>query len=380
MKIINLLRQIKRSFSNYTPSVEILISKENLLHNLKEHQNKYPEISFSPVLKSNAYGHGLFEVAKILDKENLPFFVVDSLYEAMNMRSYGIKSPILVIGYTSAENIRSCKLSKVAFTITSLDQLKNVSGWIKRETKIHLKIDTGMHRQGILENQIDEAIKIIKSNRLITLEGICSHFADADNTDNTFTKSQIEKWNKIVPQFKKEFPSIKFTHISATSGVSNSPKIDANVARLGIGLYGIKQDPKSDLDLKPVLEIKTIISGIKTIPANEHVGYSITYKNETPTTIATLPVGYFEGVDRRLSSVGAVKIRNEFCPIVGRVSMNITTIDISKISDTILGDEVIVISKNKEDKNSIENIAKLAGTIPYEILVHIPQSLRRKVI
>ncbi len=380
MRLLDVLRNVRKSFSGYTPSVEVLISKTSLLNNLNEYKRKYPKLFFAPVLKSNAYGHGLVEVARILDKETKAFFVVDSLYEAMILRNKNVRSPLLIIGYTSANNISSCKLSNTAFAITSLEHLKSIAKTIITKINVHLKIDTGMHRQGILSSQINETIDIIKDSKLINLEGICSHLADADNTNQSFTQLQIDRWNKIVALFNNNFNTIKLTHILATSGLRYCARTLGNTARLGIGLYGIDPLASKDMNLKPVLRMQSIVSSTRTIPIGEYVGYNATYRTDCETKVATVPVGYFEGIDRRLSNCGIVKIDGTFCPIVGNISMNITSINISSVQNIKLDDRVVIISNNNDDPNSIQNIARLVNTIPYEILVHIPQHLRRTVI
>ena len=380
LKIIDILRNVKKAFSGYSPSVEILISKTSLLHNLNEYKRQYPNLLFAPVLKSNAYGHGLIEVARVLDKEKKAFFVVDSLYEVMVLRNKGIKSPLLIIGYTSPENIVNCKLPNIAFTITDLNQLQTIAKLLTKRKSIHLKIDTGMHRQGILPDQINEAIDIIRSHKFLYLEGICSHLADADNTDQSLTQSQLSYWDRAVTLFNKNFITIKFIHVLATSGIRNFDKATGNTVRLGIGLYGIGPLAQEDLNLKPVLQMQSIISSIKTIPTGEYIGYGATHKTEHETKVATIPLGYFEGINRRLSNCGVVKIGNIFCPIIGKISMNITSIDMSSVPSAKSGDKVIIISNNADDPNSITNIAELIDTIPYEILVQIPQHLRRRII
>ncbi len=380
MKLLRFLRKVRTYLARYNPSVEILISKANLVGNLKEYQKHYPKLSFAPVLKSNAYGHGLVTVAQILDRERIAFFVVDSLYEVMILRNEGIKSDVLVIGYTRPENIKNTKLARVAFTITSMEQLQEIARTISSRVRIHLKVDTGMHRQGILPDQIDDSIRIIKANKFLHLEGVCSHFADADNVDDTFTKSQIKQWERAVPLFSQNFQAIKFFHIAATAGTFYCEETYGNAARLGRGLYGISPSTFVELNLKPVLQMQSVISSLKTIEAEEYIGYNITYKTTRVTRVATVPVGYFEGVDRRLSNCGFFKIGDNYCPIVGRVSMNITSIDVTSLPDVKLGDAVTIISNCKEDLNSVENIAKLTHAIPHEILVHIPQHIRRTVV
>jgi alanine racemase len=403
-----ILNKIASPRVDYQPLIEVRIFKSALLHNLRTFQQKYPKLQFVPVIKSNAYGHGMVEVAGILDHENktltplhqssdsgagqanpspkgrgeslIPFFMVDSFYEALVLRRAGIKTKILVLGYCREEQLLSAKLKEVSFGIIDLQILKNLSAKLKKPLNIHLKIDTGMHRQGILMSEASDAIAAIKKNKNIVLEGICSHFADADGQDSSFTDKQIQDWNKIVKVFKEAFPSIKYFHTSATAGARYAGKIDANVGRLGIGLYGIDTSPSAQLDLRPALEVVSLISSIKHIPAGEKVGYGITFTSARPMIVATVPVGYNEGVDRRLSSLGCFKIRDVFCPIVGRVSMNISSIDVTDVPDVKIEEPVVVISGSKNDKNSVENLAKLCGCIPYEILVHVPQHLRRIII
>ncbi|MFH1145669.1 MAG: alanine racemase [bacterium] len=376
MKFLQTLRHWKKQLSHNQPLVTITVDKERLLHNLRLFQH-YQAVA--PVLKSNAYGHGLVQVAKILDDQQLPFLVVDSLFEARTLRAEGIKAKILVIGFTTVENINKVRLQNVSFTITSYEQLEDLAKNLKRKTAIHLKLDTGMHRQGIMLNDLNHAISLLQQNKNIIVEGICSHLADADSEEETFSMEQIRLWNEAVKELKAVFPTIKYTHLSATAGSFYSKEIDANVMRLGIGLYGINTSLKTNLDLQPVLEMKTVVSGVRTIQAGEGIGYNLTFKADKQMKIATIPVGYFEGVDRRLSNKGFFMIKGKPCPIVGRVSMNISTADVSDLPDVKMNDDVLVISKERSDLNSVEEIARLCETVPYEILVHIPQHLRRTV-
>lgn len=381
MRFLDLIRKVRRKFSNYAPIVEVAVSRSRLLHNLHEYQNKYPRLRFAPVLKSNAYGHGLVEVAEILDKESIAFLVLDSLYEALVLRSRGIKSKILIIGYTEVGNMVSSRLAGASFAVTSLEQLKELAVKAHNKIKIHLKIDTGMNRQGLEIGELDEVKKILKGSEYLILEGICSHLSDADGDDRAFTREQIGKWNKTVSFFKKEFPEIEFFHLSNTAGAAYVGDIDANVGRLGLGLYGINASPREKLELEPVLEMRSVVSSVREVKIGESVGYNAGFVASKNMKAATVPTGYFEGVDRRLSNRGFFKIGATFCPIVGKVSMNITSIDVSGISrnEVKLGTPVTIISRENEDKNSAQNLAELCDTIPYEILVHIPQHLRRTV-
>lgn len=355
-----------------------------MLNNLKEFRKLAPGGLIAPVLKSNAYGHGLIETARFFEKmKDIPFLIVDSYFEALALRRAGIKRQLLIIGYTSPEIIFTTSLRDIVFVITSLDTLRTLEG-ASDKIRIHLKIDTGMKRQGLLETEIDQALEEIANSDVIVLEGLCSHLSDADNEDPSFTEAQINVWNRICCKVKKMFPLMKYTHLSATEGHKFSKNIDANVSRLGIGLYGLIQGYKFTPRLRiiPVLKMKTIITGIKNIKRDDTVGYNNTFKAMKDMWIATIPVGYFEGLDRRLSNKGYVQVgvNKILCPIIGRISMNMASIDISNIANVKIGDEVIVISNNMSDKNSIISMAEMANTISYEIAVHIPAHLKREYI
>ena len=395
--MLNPLTWLSRRRFPYEPLINIEISRSALINNLNEFRKLAPHHSIAPVLKSNAYGHGLLEVATILERYRhtlrsarstdghgtIPFFVIDSYFEAVALRSAGIKTPLLVIGFSKPETILSSHLNNVAFTIGSIEALQGLED-TEHPIAIHLKIDTGMHRHGIKSEEIHAAIELIAENTNIVLQGVCSHLSDSDNDDPSFTEGQINIWNKAVSHFKNEFPSLKYTHLSATYGHRYTADIDANVSRLGIGLYGLvdgSQFPEK-LNLKPVLKMKTIIATTKKIHRDDSVGYSGTFTANSDMTIATIPVGYYEGVDRRLSNRGSVGVgKNDVeCNIIGNVSMNITSIDVSHVPDVKQGMEVTVFSNNMSNANSIVSLAKKGGLLTYEIAVHIPAQLRRVVV
>lgn len=378
----NYLKKIVRIFSSensrFTPLISITLSRSALLNNINEFKRLVPESLIAPTLKSNAYGHGVEIIAKELEKIKPPFFVIDSYFETIVLRNENIQTPLLIIGYSTTDTIFKNNLKNITFTITSIEALADLSKKTDHKIYIHLKIDTGMHRQGILVNELERAFELIKSNKNIAFEGICSHLSDSDGTDPGFTNIQIGIWNDLVEKTLKQFPTLRYYHLSNTYGHQFSSKIKANVYRLGIGLYGLAEI--SGLDLKPVLEMRTIISSVKKIKKGDTVGYNNTFTADKDMTIATIPVGYYEGLDRRFSNKGFVKIGEKFCKIVGRVSMNISTIDVSELPAPKIGDEVIVFSNIPSDKNSIKSIAESAGTITYEIVVDIPEKIKRVIV
>ena len=235
--LFRLLRKIK---FRYTPLVEMRVFRDRILHNLSAFQKALPPgVRVAPVLKSNAYGHGLIQIAQCLHESDIPFFAIDSYYEALILRNEGVETPLVVIGYTAKENIFQNNLKDVSFTVISKEELSDISKNLSSPCRIHLKIDTGMHRQGIRLEDCGEAVLLIQKNKNVILQGICTHFADADNEDAEYTQTQIHVWNIIAKMFRHAFPSIEFLHVAATCGSFFSRSIDANVMRLGIGLYGI---------------------------------------------------------------------------------------------------------------------------------------------
>ncbi|MGB0757606.1 MAG: alanine racemase [Patescibacteria group bacterium] len=382
-----LFRHLRDSRFKYNPLVSVNIHKDHLLHNFKYYTTHFPDLMFAPVLKSNAYGHGYIEVGSILDAKRAPFFVVDSYHEALILRNEGIKSPLLIIGYTPVETVVNNRLSGLMFTIMN-DEVDDYVKFVNKPTRFHIKFDTGMHRQGLSLDSNGSivprgTIDNLLSNKNIKIVGICSHLADADNTGSLLNNEQIQKWNQLVDEMSKIIPDIEFYHLSATGGVNNVPRgtihEKTNTIRLGIGLYGHGERYKH---LKPVMSVNTVITSIRDIKKGDKVGYEGSFVADKNMRIATIPMGYNEGVDRRLSNKGVVKIvpRGTMCRVIGKVSMNITSIDVSDLIDISVGDKVEVIGIEQSNGNSVMNIAKLCGTISYEILIHINQTLRRNCV
>jgi len=372
-----LLHKIATRFrrSSHEPIISVLIHKAAYLNNLKLLQNLTPAWQLAPVIKSNAYGHGLVQIAEILDEQkDFPFICVDSLAEASILRHVGVRKALLILGHTPTDTIKKNKIKNIAFTVGSLEEVKGITS---TPATIHLKFDTGMHRQGIAPELYPEVSRIIKESKL-RVEGVLSHLADAETADSPLTQSQIEVWNNLAHKFQKDFPDIKYYHLANSAGLAHYDKINANLARPGIATYGLNPG-NLPINLQPVLEMRAVISEIRDLKPGESVGYNATFTADRPMRIATIPCGYYEGIDRRLSNKGCYRINGEFAPIVGRVSMNITSCDITNIPEATIGAPVTIISNIPEDPNSAESIAKAIGTIFYEVLTGIPNTLRREV-
>jgi alanine racemase len=363
---------------------KILVNSQALQANFKALSNAHPEAQIAPVLKSNAYGHGLINVAKIADTLNAPFIAVDSLYEAYELYKKQIKTPILILGYTHPENYKVKKLP-FHFAIFDLETAQALNTY-QPGAKIHLFVDTGMSREGILVEELTEFVKAIQPLNHLSIVGLASHFADADNpASQEFTKAQVTRYKQALHILNSNEIFPEWKHISASAGTFKYHDPTFNIIRAGIAFYGINplsanDQRRSTIDLSPALRFETTIAQIKNIPSGSKVGYNGTYTTDKTMKLGVLPVGYYDGVDRRLSNKGFVKVGNEFCPIIGRVSMNITVVDLTKVSDVKVGNKVLIYSDQPTDKNSLVNAAKTANTIPYELMVKLAESVRREVI
>lgn len=380
MYILNLLRKLKRS--RYDPDTHLLrieIDKKAVEENINQYKSNFPSHHFGAVLKSNAYGHGSKEIGKILDSnKKIEYLIVDSIVEAISLRDVGVDKKIIILGYIPKKIIRRLKeIKNIVLVVNSLEQIQFLKNSIDFKLKVHIKIDTGMNRQGIEASQIEEAIKSLSENKNIHIEGMLSHLADADSKDNQLTLKQIEKWRYALGVFKELIGNGIF-HLSATSGTPFLHLTETNLIRIGIGLYGLNSCTDKKLNLTPIFSMFAKIVNLKKVSQGEMIGYNFTYKAENDMKIAVVPCGYFEGINRLLSNQGYFYYNQTPLKILGRISMNMTVVDISDIKEDIsVEDEVEVFSAKKERYNSIENVAKICNTIPYEIVCKIPTSIKR---
>lgn len=370
-------RFLKVFKKEYQTLNKIELSKDNLLANYKYLSSLNKKVKIAPVVKSNAYGHGLVEVAKILDGVGCPFFCVDSLHEAYELYKADIKTPILIMGYTDPQNL---KVKKLPFSYAVFDlETAEILNDHQPGCGIHIFVDTGMHREGIQIKGLPNFLKKLKEFKNLKIEGLMSHLAIAEKPNDPLTRKQLNNFSYVQQIVSKAGFKPKWIHLSNSAGLLNSLIPGCNMARVGIALYGI--DPSGKLPkLKPVLKFLTKIVQMKRLTKGDRVGYGGTFVIKKEVLLGVLGAGYYDGVDRRLSNKGCVTVNGIVCPIMGRVSMNITTVDISEVKNPQIGQEVLVYSNNPKDPNSIENAAKLCKTIPYNILVGLAASTKRVTI
>lgn len=386
MMIKKYLKKILKTFTtnNYSPLNRVEINKQRLLHNLSVLQLQHSCFSIIPVLKSNAYGHGLTQISQILNSADCDLLAVDGYFEAAKIREI-TNHRILVMGYIKPENVKLLDVKKCSFVVQDSDGLKAL-GSLQKPANIHIELNTGMNRLGLQPNELNKYLRTLKSFPKLKLEGIMTHLADADNEiDSSYTDQQVQIFDSLVESILNQGFKPKYIHIAQTAGSTKAFSKYANSLRLGIGLYGINPLTATDKhfnamsELLPVLELKSTIIKVIDLKSGDRVSYNGIFKASKPMRIAVLPLGYYEGISRELSNRGIITHDNYRLPIVGRVCMNHTMIDLGS-SNLKVGDEVTIISSDSNKPNSIIQMCKLNHLFSYILLTGISSSVKRIIV
>jgi alanine racemase len=338
------------------------------------------KVQLAAVVKSNSYGHNLLEYSKLLTGLGADILAVDSMTEALALRAQKISSPILVLGYTLPEFFLKAAQKKITLSLSSDNQIDLVAKFIKTSRTalhFHLKVDTGMHRQGWQLKDFSGALaKLKKMGPKIKIDGIYSHLAaPAENKFDQETKRQIKTFHQAVTLAEQHGFSGLTRHLAATGGTLYWPEAHFDLVRVGIGLYGYLPggDKKTSLKLKPALTWKTIVSEIKTVPKGDSVGYSFSEKLKQDSLLAILPVGYWHGYPRLLSGQSEVLVAGQRAKIVGRVSMDMLIVDVTKIKNCRAGTEVILLGESLTP----EELASQSQTSHYEIITRLNPLIKK---
>ncbi|HSX06580.1 MAG TPA: alanine racemase [Candidatus Saccharimonadia bacterium] len=374
-----LLRKLEKAYVTHN---RIEISKSAILHNLDLCTSKagMPAI---PVLKGNAYGHGIMLVAQALNGRQLPYIAVDGYFEALRIREVS-KQPILIMGAILPENYARLKYDHFAFVVDNPKSIHALGATGKR-VKIHLEINTGMNRYGAAPEETIQLAQLILSYKNLELEGLMSHLADSDGNDPSTIDMAVDQFDACVEAVRELGAHPSLLHIAQTAGSVRTKSKYANAFRLGIGLYGINPFPKahpsySELrELQPALRLVSTITKTIALHKGDRVSYNYTFIAPKAMTIGILPLGYYEGINRQLSNVGIVKIGRKYTPIVGRVCMNHTMISLEGIAAKE-GDEVTVYSGNPSDSNTIQAIADAHNLFAYNLLTALSPDVRRMLV
>lgn len=338
------------------------------------------------VVKANAYGHGAIEASKVFLNNGAHRLGVSILSEGIELREADIKVPILILNYTLPSQYKvviEYDLIQSIYNYEDAKKLSEVAMLLKKDAKIHIKLDTGMSRIGFLAN--DDAIEeIIKISKLpgINIEGIFTHFAKADELDKSFADLQFKRFMDTVEKLEEKGLHIEIKHVSNSAAIIDLEKYRLNMIRPGILLYGYypsEEVNKDNLELRPAMTLKSGISHIKTIEKGSGVSYNHSFIADSNTKIATLPIGYADGYSRMLTGKAKVSIKGKRAKVVGTICMDQMMIDITDIKDIEIDDEVILFGY-KKDEISVEQVADWLGTINYEVICMISRRMPRVYI
>lgn len=374
------MRGFKRKIDVYN---RIEISEKSLLHNAEYFRQK-TKLQIIPVIKSNAYGHGITPVSKALSRGDFPMVAVDGYFEAQKIRKLA-KHPILVMGMIKPDDFKKINTKNIEFVVQDKTSLQAISR-LNKNIKIHLDINTGMNRYGIAPAEIDEYLSLLSESPKIQLAGIMTHLADPDAKDDSNIKQSVELFDKSVAKILEKGFKPKLIHIGQSASSVRLKSKYANATRLGLSLYGLNPfDPDHELygefkqNLKPVLKLISTISKINHLKAGDGVSYNYTFRAKKPMSVAVLPLGYYEGVHWQLGNKGKVKLGEKYLPIVGKVCMNHTMVDVTE-SKAQIGDEVLIFSDNPDDKNSLNIVAERHKLFIYELPTKLSADVRRILV
>lgn len=340
-----------------------------------------PHTELLPVIKADAYGHGMLTLAGQLNMLGVKFFGVSDVPEGMALRKAGLKQSILLLETTLPSyvaEIITYNLTPSVCTHALAAALNNCAKTLRRKVNVHIKVDTGMGRLGVWYEEAKDFIRQVRRLPQLTIEGIFTHFPLAD-TDSVFTRRQIARMAELISELKQEGMVIPYIHAANSMGLSEYRMDLLNLARPGLMLYGLYpvERLKRRISLKPVMSVKTRIIYLKEVSKGRGLSYGHTFIAPRRMKVATLPMGYSDGYFRCLSNKSAVLVGGKRCPLVGRVTMDQIIVDVSAVKNVAVGQEAVILGRQKEEEISAADIAKWAGTIHYEIVCSLGNRLPR---
>jgi len=368
------------------------LNKNALWHNIDTLSYAMgPAIKLGLVVKANAYGHGLKEIVELSSSHpTTAYFFTASLAEAIEVKQTGCKQPVCALVPGDRENLEQALNKDVecsCFDQTIAQQIVAMAHALGKQARVHLKVDTGLSRLGFTLGDIPWCADFFKKNsQFIKIVGVMSHLADVVQNEIPYAFEQRKTFDLFCSQLRASGLSWEETHLCSSGACPLSP--DDTLVRVGTTLYGywkspaqkqrLEQRAQKKLVLMPVLSWKTRIMHLKTIPANTFVGYGQSFVTQRSTTLAILPIGYSDGLPRDLSNKGFVAIRSQQAPILGKVSMNATTVDVSDIPNVVIGSEVVLLGPSPSP--TADNLAELCGTVHIDILSRIQSTLPRRIV
>ncbi len=350
-----------------------------------------PSARLMVAVKANAYGHGIIEVARQALESGADALGVARVDEGIRLRQAGIDAPVLVFGYTpssEAARLYEFDLIQTVYSYETARELSDTASSLNIKINIHLKVDTGMGRLGLLPDSrraapADRAVEEVKSIAGLSglkLEGIFTHFATADWSDKSYAEKQFQIFSSFLDQLHKAGLQFSVKHAANSGAIIDMPQTHLDMVRAGISVYGLYPSDETDknrIKLLPVMSLKARIIHLKKVSAGFMVSYGITHKTKKPTTIATIPVGYGDGFSRLMSSRGHMLVHGQKAPIIGRICMDLTMLDVGHIPEVKIEDEVVVFGHQGNASITADEIAELTGTINYEVVTRISARVQR---
>lgn len=366
------------------------VSLNAIEHNFHEIKNKAGNSKICCVVKADGYGHGAVELSKEYEKLGADFLAVSNIDEGKELRENGVVLPIVILGYTPAVNAPELVNNNLSQAVYSLDYAKMLNENCKNsedKLRIHIKLDTGMSRIGFMCQEFPrddysiEEIKQVCELEHLQLEGLFTHFCVSDEGEEgrAFTNEQYNNFNFVLGKLKEMGIKPPITHCSNSGAIEDYPNTYCDMVRAGIILYGLSPSPKlkGKLDLIPAMTMKTSIAHVKYVEKGATISYGRTYEAQKKMKIATVPIGYADGFIRKYANDGYMTIKGKKAPIVGRVCMDQTMLDVTDIEDVKIGDEVIVFGDGSKNSPTADTLALSADTINYEIVCLISKRVPR---
>jgi alanine racemase len=347
-----------------------------LAENFQAIKEKVAPASVMPILKANAYGHGLVRVAQLMEALRADYLGVAVLEEGILLREQGINTPILVLGGILGNQVPYFIEHDLTITASSVEKLwhtDEVAEQLGKTAKVHLKIDTGMERIGVHYYSAESLLETALQCKHLEVEGIFSHFANSDAFDLSYSRLQLERFQEVLSFYEKRSAAPpRLRHISNSGGILQLPEANFDLVRPGLLLYGVYPSPETirSVEVQPALSWKSRVVYFKVIQPKHPVGYGSTWESDHLVRAVTIPVGYGDGYFRSMSNRAQVLIRERKYPVVGRISMDQIVVNI-EWETAYNDDEVVLIGEMGSERISVENLAHWAGTIPYEILTNI---------
>ncbi|MBS3742089.1 MAG: alanine racemase, partial [Candidatus Cloacimonetes bacterium] len=375
------MKDFAKGFRSWT-----VIDLDNYSYNVNQFREIIdPGTDIMQIVKADAYGHGSVEIAREAENLGIKWLGVANSDEGVLLRLENISAKILILSpslISEIDDIIKYNLIPSVSRFDFIEKLDKYLGKMNKRIPVHINFDTGMGRAGFLWKDAPEVLTKINEYDNIFVQGAFSHFSQSEEADDKFTKTQYKRFEKIKDAIKSAKLRPKYYHISNSAAVVNYPQYSMDMVRLGLASYGVYTDKnlKEKINLKPVLKFCSKISLIKEVPANYSISYNRTFVTKKPTKFALVPIGYGDGYNYLLSNKGKVIIKNSYCPIIGKVTMDMLVVDVSELPEVQVGDEVLLLGESGTKSVRAEELADRYDGLSYELLCALGRRAKRVYI